>query len=83
MPSLDVATASLLQAAYTIGMRDGVNLTLDHLPPYAKDACAAAMIADHSAHNAHLASKPDTVEEISRLQVEIANDLEASEAAKN
>ena len=83
MPSLDVATASLLQAAYTIGMRDGMNLTLDHLPPYAKDACAGAMLADHSASDARLANKPETVEEISQLQVEIANDLETSEAAKN
>lgn len=81
MPSLDVAYAALIQASYTLGTRDGINVALEHLPPAYAELAQQAMIADHSARNARI--DEGKLEEISRLQADIARHLEASEASKN
>jgi hypothetical protein len=81
MPSLDVAYASAIQAAYTIGVRNGMDVALDHLPPAIKETAAQAMLADGSSHSAWV--DDETLDEISRVQGDIVTALEAVEAGKN
>lgn len=83
MPDLDTAMTSLLQAAYTIGMRDGVNAVLNHLPAGIREPAAQAMLADGSAARARLSDHPERIDEIAELQKEIAQAIETGQASRN
>lgn len=81
MPSLDVAYASAIQAAYTIGIRDGITIALDHLPAAIGETASQAMLADNSAREAWVTD--ETLDEIAEVQNGIVKMLENVEASKN